>query len=158
MKALEVIQAVQGKKGQHVQAVWAREAKVKKSCNFSIVKRTAAWVRSGIDYANLAKVKEGIEMGEREEVKPIWNGKGEWVQFPFIFRHKETGQEYVRLYPAVFDNLKNQTRVEWLMDGVVASYEQVEPYLMGSEKRNADKEPADCFSLKPENIIEIAGE
>ena len=162
MKALQVVQAVNGKKGQHVLAVWSREAKTVKGCAFSIVKRTAAWVRSGISYANLTSVKEGIQSGTREAVASLpW---GQWREgfANYIIDHTPKGStvpvEYVRLYPATFANLAKETRVEWMMDGVVATYAEVEPYLLASEKKKDDDKPVECFTLRAESIIEIAGE
>lgn len=157
MQTAEIVKAVQDKKGQHVQAVWRRDAKTKKGTAFKIEKRTCAWVRSGINYANLATVKEGIESGERGEVQPLQKGQA-WLQFPFTLRNETSGQEYVRLYPATFENLRKETKTEWIMDGVVVPYEQVEQYLLASDKRKEDKETPPCFLLKSESVMEIAGE
>jgi hypothetical protein len=153
MKAIEIIQAVQNRKGQHVKVTWQRPAKTLKDCALTIAKRTSAYVRAGIEYANLATVKEAIASGERDEVQslPSWS---EWVQYPFISRHKQTGQEYVRLYPAVFANLKPE--VEWSIGGKPATYAECEPYLLASEKRKDDDERPACFSLKAEDVIAIA--
>lgn len=60
-----------------------------------LIKSTVGVFRSGIDYANLASVKDGIESGVRGEVEPLpW---GQWALFPWIITHN--GAEYVRLYP-----------------------------------------------------------
>lgn len=157
MQTNEIVQAIQTRKGQHVQATWQREAKTKKGTAFKIEKRTCAWVRSGIDYSKLASVKQGIESGERGEVQPLpkWS---EWMQFPFTLKHVDNGTEYVRLYPATFQNLAKETKVEWLMDGVVSTYAEVEPYLLASEKRDEEKESPACFTLKAESVMTIAGE
>lgn len=159
MKALEVVQAVQGKKGQHVQAVWARRAKTLEGVTMSIVKRTAAWVRTGVKFSNLAKIAQGVEMGTRDAVSKLPFGNWRAGFENLIIDHTPKGQtqsvEYVRLYPATFPNLKTP-KVEWLIDGAVATYEQVEPYLLASEKRKDERE-IDCFTLRADNIIEIAG-
>ena len=153
MKAIEIIQAVQDRKGQHVKVTWQRVAKTLKGTAQLITKRTSAFVRAGIEYANLASVKEAIASGDRDEVQalPSWS---EWVQYPFISQHKQTKQQYVRLYPAVFANLKPE--VEWSLDGKPATYEQVEPYLLASEKRKEDDDKPACFSLKADDVIAIA--
>ena len=119
-----------------------------------IVKRTSAYVRAGIAYANLAVVKEAIATGERGEVEQItW---AEWIQYPFILRHKRTMQEYVRLYPASFDNLKAE--VEWSIDGKPATYGQVAPYLLAKEKHKDNESAPLCFTLKAEDVIDIPAE
>jgi hypothetical protein len=150
MKAQEIVQNVASKKGQHVLATWQRAAKTFKDCPMVIAKRTSAWVRAGIEYANLAVVKEAVASGERDEVEGLkW---GEWIQYPFVIGHK--GQEYVRLYPASFDNLK--PIVAWTIDNRPASYEEVEPYLLASEKRKDDEDKPLCFTLKADSVISIA--
>jgi hypothetical protein len=150
MNAKQVVGQVKNAKGQHVLAVWERSAKVKKDIPFDVRKRTAAWVRAGINYANLASVKSGIEAGTRDEVGALpW---GEWSEYPFIISHK--GSDYVRLYPASFENLATPI-VAWLIDNLPVSYEQVEPYLLASEKRKEDDKPIECFTLKADNLIAI---
>jgi len=152
MQATVIVSQLQGRKGQHVLAVWQRVAKTFKDCPMLITKRTSAWVRAGIAYANLAVVKEGIASGERGEVEEIkW---AEWIQYPFILRHKATHKEYVRLYPAVFDNLKTPS-VEWAIDGKPAAYEQVEPYLLASEKRKDNEDRPLCFTLCADDVIAL---
>ena len=142
---------MQSHKGQHVKATWQRVCGVLKNCPSLIVKRTSAYVRAGIDYANLASVKAGVASGERGEPEGLpW---GEWAQFPFIIAHK--GKDYVRLYPATFANLTTPI-VEWSIDGKPATYEQVEPYLLAKEKRKPDDDKPLCFTLKAEDIIALA--
>ena len=151
MKASQIIEQIESRRGRHVKVTWQRVAKtLKGASSLLIVKRTCAWVRSGIDYANLGVVQEGIANGERGEVQPLpW---GEWIQFPFIIGHK--GVEYVRLYPAAFDNLVPS--VEWSINGRPASYEAVEPYIQSSEKRKTEDEKPLCFTVKAESVIDIA--
>lgn len=146
MNASEIVENLKGKKGQHVAATWQRPAKTYKNCPHVIAKRTSVFVRSGIDFANLATVKNGIESGERGEVQPLpW---GKWKQFPYVIEHN--GVEYVRLYPAAFENLKPS--VEWSINGKPAKFEDVEPFLLASEL----KEKNECFVVKAENVIDIA--
>lgn len=154
MKATAIVQAVQNKKGQHVLAVWERTAKTLKTSSVVIGKRTSAYVRAGINYANLGAVKDGIATGERGEVESLpW---GQWRSGfeTMIIDHK--GTEYVRLYPATFGNLVPS--VQWSLDGRLATYDEVEPHLLASEKRKEDDEKPLCFTLKAETVLEIAGE
>jgi len=151
MNASEIISALKGKAGQHVQIVWQRAAKVAKSCQFLIVKRTTAYVRSGINYSNLQSIRDAIEAGTREAVEGLpW---GQWREgfANYIIDHKD--KEYVRLYPASFDNLSHP-QVEWLMDGKPATYTEVEPYLLASEKHKDEDKPA-CFTVNAENVLSV---
>lgn len=150
MKSEQIVDALQTIKGQHVRVVWARKCEVKKGSP-DIVKRTIAFVRTGIDYANVAEVREAIEARERGEVQPIWKGKGEWTEFPFVFKHVTTGAEYVRLYPASFDNLTPS--VQYSVNGEPVTFELVRPYLKASELREGEKPT--CFCLKAENVETI---
>lgn len=119
MNASDIVNQLKNVKGQHVKASWERQVKTPKECPSVILKRTTAYVRAGIDYANLKSVKDGIASGERGEVEPLpW---GTWTEFPFIIAHN--GVEYVRLYPAAFDNLKAE--VSYTIDGAQATTEQV---------------------------------
>jgi hypothetical protein len=138
-------------KGQHVPITWRREMKTRKGTTEKVEKLTRAYVRAGIDYANLASVKEGIESGERGEVQPLpaWQ---EWAQFPFILRHKENGTEYVRLYPAKFDNLK--PHVEYYVNGALVNEETVKPLCLASEFRERET-PAEVFQVKADSILSI---
>jgi hypothetical protein len=153
MTSNQILAKIIEHKGQHVPAVWQRSLKTLKGVTQTVTKQTTAFVRAGIDYANLKSVKEGIESGERGEVQPLpsWS---EWVQFPFILRHKENGTEYVRLYPASFDNLKEKNQVQYFLDGQPATLEQVRPLCLASEFRNSD-EPLVCFTLKTESVLAI---
>jgi hypothetical protein len=158
MNALEIVEQLKGKKGQHVKIEWLRMAKVLKDCPFMIAKRTIAWVRSGITYANLADIREGIEAGTREAVEGLpW---GQWREgyTNYIIDHTPKGQtdsvEYIRLYPASFDNLATPT-VQWTLDGQPVDYQAVESWLLSSEKRKDDEEKAACFTVKAESVVSI---
>lgn len=155
MKAENMVEILKNKKGQHVAVTWSRQAKTRKGVEMVIAKRTTAHVRSGIDFANLATVKSGIESGERGEVQAIWKGAGEWAQFPFIIRHKVTGATYLRLYPSAFANLVPS--VEWTMNGKPCTKADCEPHLLASELRDNEDAP-ECFTVKAESVIEIDGE
>jgi hypothetical protein len=145
MKAIQIYDTLRQKKGQHVQICWQRAAKILQSCAYQIEKQTIAYCRSGINYANLAQVKESIELGLRGDVQSLpW---GQWDLFPFIISHK--GVEYVRLYPAVFDNLK--PTVNWFMNSTPMDFSKLAPYLQASEKKKEDEKPI-CFTVKAESV------
>ena len=147
MKAQEIISQIQGKAGQHVKAIWQRLAKTRKGCNAVIAKRTEAYIRTGIDYANMA-------VNADKETGPLpW---GEWMPGfeRYIITHKDN--EYVRLFPASFANLQNAMKVEWTMDGIPATYEQVEPFLLASEKHKEGDDKPLCFTIKAQSLVAIA--
>ena len=109
-------------------------------------------MRSGINYSNLASVRDAIEAGKREPVEGLpW---GQWREgcANYIIDHKD--KEYVRLYPASFDNL-SKASVQWLLNGKPCQYKDVEPYLLASEKHKDDDEKPACFTVNAENILSI---
>jgi hypothetical protein len=151
MNAKQIVSLVASHKGQNLRASWERQAKTFKDCALNIRKSTSCIVRAGIDYANLASVKSEIELGTRDAVEPLpW---GTWQEFPFIIAHK--GQEYVRLYPASGFAADVKPQVDWTIDGRPASYREVEPYLLASEKPNPLEPAAKCFTLKADSILSI---
>lgn len=151
MNAIEVVNLLKDKKGQHVQIAWQRMAKTFKVAGVMVGKTTVAWVRSGISYANLADVREGIEKGEREPVQGLpW---GQWREGYANYIIDNGEQEYIRLYPASFDNLK--PTVQWTLEGIPTTYDKVEPYLLASEKRKEDEEKAACFTIRASDIVSV---
>lgn len=156
MNANEIVEQLKNHKGQHVPACWQTTLKTRANVNVVVTKRTTCFVRAGIDYANLKSVKEGIENGERGEVQPLpW---GEWEEFPFIIRHTPKGatevKRYVRLYPAVFENLKAKMEVEYTIDGVPATKEQCVPLCLASAFPERE-EPAKCFNPSADAFLSI---
>lgn len=152
MKAYEVFQELVGRKGQHVKITWQRSAKLRKGTDHLVFKRTTAHVRAGINYSNLTDIREGIEKGTREPVEGLpWGVWREGFQ-NFIIDNGE--KEYIRLYPASFDNLKPQ--VTWLLDGREVEYAEVEPYLLASEKPKTHEEKSACFNVNAADIITVA--
>lgn len=149
MNATKIVRQLKDHKGQHIQVCWERTMKTRADFSmFSITKRTCAYVRAGIDYANLSAVKAGIECGERDEVQALpW---GEWKDFPFIIQHN--GTEYVRLYPATFDNLK--PTVEYFCNDAPISAEGAKQYCLASEFREREEKPL-CFTIKAESLVRI---
>ncbi len=143
MKASEIINKLRNRKGQHVGVQWARPMKTRADVSAVVIKHTTAYVRAGIDYANLASVKDS---GREVESLP-W---GQWAEFPFSITHK--GAEYIRLYPATFGNLRPTVR--YTVNGKVASVDEVKPLCLASEFRESDEAPA-CFTIKAENIVGI---
>ena len=151
MKAAEIVSELkQTNKGAHVKVTWSRPCKTLKSFDGGVItKRTSAFVRAGIDFANLASVKNSIANGERGEVQSLpW---GTWREFPFVIEHK--GNEYVRLYPASFNNLRPS--VEYSRDGFPVTLNEIAPFLQASELRDNDDKPIECFTVKADSVISV---
>ncbi len=147
MKIQEIIQALTGHAGEHIFAVWERPMKVRKSVLSLVTKRVTCHVRSGIDFARLTNVKQGIESGERGEVQSLpW---GQWAQFPLWITHK--GKDYIRLYPQSFGNIPLAT--EYFIDGIPAEKSAVEPLCLASEF--SERETPDCFTVTADYVIAI---
>ena len=141
-------------KGANIVLEWKRQVKTFKGCDKAIDKHVRMVGRVGIDYDNQAAVQEKRENGELPaQSQPIWHGAGEWAIFPFLIRHKKTGQMYLRLYNGT--STRVPVKVEWHLDGDVVPYEQVEPFLLASEK---DGEKGDCFCCKVEDVLRIGNE
>jgi hypothetical protein len=98
--------------------------------------------RAGIDFANLASTRKGIEGGERGEVQPLsW---GEWFAFPYVITHK--GGYYFRLYPVSVQS------VTYMVNGAEVSREAWLGYLTPSARAEAESgERPHCITVKAEN-------
>lgn len=105
--------------------------------------RTVA--RAGVDYANLAKVKEAVANGERGEVQPLpW---GEWSRFPYTIAHK--GKEYVRLYPVP----NAHTEVVYTVNGERVTRETWAGYLTPAARASMNSgETPECITVAAENV------
>jgi hypothetical protein len=146
MNAQVIIDSLLGRAGQHCPVTWHRLCKTRKGAA-PVTKKTTAYVRTGIDFANLASVKAGIASGERGEVQSLpW---GEWARFPYIIAHK--GQEYVRLYPASFANLRPV--VQYFQNGQPVAFEAVSGSLLASELPSGEQ--PECFTVKAGDVESI---
>jgi len=146
MKAQDIVEKIRNSKGQHVKVIWAKVCKTKGGHSI-VVKKTVAWVRSGIDFSHLKPVKEAIENGERGPANPLpW---GKWKEFPFVIEHQDN--EYVRLYPSVFDNLRS--RSEYTRNGEPVALEDIKDTLYASELSGGEK--VECFTVKADNVISV---
>lgn len=149
MKINEIIEVLKKNAGCNIPAVWTRTLKSRKDMPI-VIKTTVAHVRGGIDFSNLASVKNAIANGEREEVQSLpW---GIWACFPVHIEHN--GNDYCRLYPASFDNLKPQVSYRLAESGEIISREMAEQYCLASEFSKGDEKP-DCFTLKAESLVSL---
>lgn len=114
----------------------------------SFRKVTEGVVTTGVDFANLAKVQEGIANGERGEVQPLpW---GEWVEFPYIITHK--GNYYLRL------TLRSPMRVTTReVDGEAVTREEWNAYLTPSALAKAEDGEAPLVITPKMETITLLG-
>lgn len=134
-------------KGQFMRAAWKSNPKPASAFkHVNLEKRTTTIVRSGLEFQNLATVKEGIESGERGEVQELpW---GSWVFYPYLIKHNES--YYCRLYPT--DSIPI---VRYFANDQEVDKETFASYLTPSEakKLTGDKEKPECFTIKMENVL-----
>lgn len=153
-------------KGRNLKATWRRNAKVRKGIAAWIEKETSATIRTGINFANLSSVKEGIANEERGQVQALqW---GTWSDFPFIIEHK--GNDYLRLYPAssvpfVYEEGKavctqeegsiQHPKVQWYLNGNKVPFHLVEQFLLASEHPKPIEETPICFTIKMADLVSL---
>ena len=145
-------------KGANLSISWERDCKIRKKLKGSkepitdkITKAVDAVCRIGIDYDNIKKVQDKRESGELPtENTGLWFGKGEWVDFPYIVKHKTTGKLYFRMY---YGSNSKPGKCQFKKNGVDCSFADVEKYLLASEKTPKD---GDCFYVKLEDVKNIA--
>lgn len=132
-------------KGQFIAVVFTSEKKPSaQHKGVRLTKSVRMVARAGIDFANLAVVREGIASGERGEVQPLpW---GEWESFPYVIAHK--GERYYRLYPVA----GSVPSVTYMVDGVAVDREAWMGYLTPSERARMESgERPDCITVKASN-------
>ena len=143
--------AMTTRKGVNVNLAWERNCKTLKACSDTITKRTNMTGRVGINYSNQKAVQELRDAGELpSEEQPIWHGKGEWVIFPYILRHVDTNQLYLRLYKGT--DSRHIPSVQYFRNGIEVSKESVLNELQASEKRASN---GLCFAVKIEDMLSI---
>lgn len=166
MNKNNVLELLKENKGRNLKATWRRNAKVRKGVTALIEKETSATIRTGINFANLSSVKEGIANEERSEVQALqW---GTWSEFPFIIEHK--GNDYLRLYPAssvpfVYEEGKavctqeegniQRPKVKWFLDGREIPFVLIQEFLLASELPKPIEETPICFTIKFNDLISL---
>ena len=135
--------------------MWKSEPKP--AANFKEVrleKRTSAIVRSGINFAALSAVKNGIADGTRPEVGEL--PYGEWKidangnsMFPYVIETK-TGDQ-IRMYPS-----DTKASTIYHVNGEVVEKDKFASYLTPSDAKKlySDDRPL-CFNVKRENVLGI---
>lgn len=139
--------------GAFYKVQWTRDCKVRKSAGpIRVFKNVLAYVKTGLNYDNIASVQAKRDAGElpSENAGLPW---GQWFDFPRVIEHK--GEYYLRLYPAnefgpmkrnffILENSKMRD-IDWV---------EAEKYLLASEFADSEKQ-IDCFTVKLSNLVEL---
>ena len=148
MKHNEIESIVKGKaKGQFSNMKWHKELKTRKGVADVVTKESNAVVRFGVEYDNIADVKEMRENGElpSENQGLPW---GVWKQYPYTIEHK--GNEYLRC--ATVNNTKVHT--QYFRNGNPISKAEAEEICLKSEFPTNDK-ALEIMTINMDNIDEI---
>lgn len=147
-------------KGGFVRVCWKSNPKPAAAFkNVTLEKRTSAVVRAGINFANLASVKDAIAAGERGAVQELpwgkWfidaNGK-DW--FPYLIEHKD--EMYIRLYPSNSEASNHKTTTMYLIEGKEVTKQEFAGCLTPSEAKkllDPTVERPECFTIKENNVL-----
>lgn len=134
------------RKGQIVTVETERSMKVRKNQE-PILKQSEFQCRVGVNYDNIASVKEGRANGEKpaENAGLPW---GEWVVFPYVIAHK--GEYYVRC-TVVRNNFRKAAK--FIRGGVEISKEEAQIACLASEfSEGGDNE---VFNIKVSSIRSV---
>ena len=101
--------------------------------------------RLGVGYDNMKTVQEKRENGDLPEINQGLKGV-KWLRYPYTLISVKTQKVLLRV--SLCKDSKITTK--WVLNGEPATYEQVEPYLLASEKRKNNK--PDVINVKIENI------
>ena len=107
-----------------------------------LTKRTTYNAVRFCDYENLSSTKEKREQGI-EAQKPTW---WEWVEFPYVARHKSKGTKYIVVKPT-----DKYPTSEYFIDGIKVDYEDIKYCL----KKTSNNEPS-VFMLKVDSVTYLA--
>jgi len=145
-------EAMKTRKGVNIRLAWRRNCKVKKNVTDTIEKATVGVGRIGIEYDNQASVIAKRESGELpEETQPIWHGKGEWLIYPYLIRHVDTNQLYLRIYKGT--SATAIPHVQFYRNGEPVTKESLDAELLSSEK--STEKDGDCYCVKLDDMTMI---
>ena len=135
------------RKGQIVTVKTQRPLKVRKG-QPEATKTSEFQCRVGVNYDNIATVKEGRANGElpAQNAGLPW---GEWAVFPYVIAHKD--QLYVRC--TMLDNAFRRSPVFALADGTVLTKAEAQAMSLASEFKEGDN--STVFNIKLSSILEV---
>lgn len=138
-------------KGQIVTLRTMKDCKMRKG-EALIVKDSTFQCRVGVNYDNIANVKEKREDGRlpEENAGLPW---GQWVEglFPYVIEHK--GSYYFRC--TMLHNEHSIHKRRFLRNGIEVSVDEAKAACLASEFK--DMSDNDVFCVRVENIMEING-
>lgn len=140
-------------KGQIATLLTERDCKMRKGMP-QVRKRALFQCRVGVDYNNIAAVKEGRENGTLPaEPQPLsW---GRWMEglFPYVIVHTPKGETEERHYfRCTSIDSKFIPKVQYLLNGENITDERAKELCLGSEFSEKESE---VFVVKVESILEI---
>jgi len=137
-------------KGQFVAIEWEREAKTLKRSNPpAILKRTKAVVRFGVNYDNIARVKEGREDGTLPAENPGMSW-GTWVEGCVNYLKEHNGKYYLRC--TIIHNDACKPKVAWTANGEAVEKDSILDFLASSEKQ---EHTGEVFDLCLNNLLTL---
>jgi hypothetical protein len=143
----QMLDLLMSRRGQIVTVKTTRPVKMKKG-QAEVTKTSEFQCRVGVNYENMAAVKEGRANGEMpaENQGLPW---GEWIEFPYTIGHK--GETYVRC--TMLNNAFRRAPVFTLADGTVVDKETVKQGALASEFREGDDNLV--FNIKVSSLVEV---
>ena len=143
----QMLELLMSRKGQIVTVKTQRPVKMKRG-QPEVFKASEFQCRVGVNYDNIAVVKEGRATGElpAENAGLPW---GEWLEFPYTIGHK--GETYVRC--TLLNNAFRRAPVFTLADGTVVDRETVKAGALASEFRDGDDSVV--FNIKVSSLVEV---
>lgn len=140
-------------KGANIVLEWTRDAKVRKGSP-KVRKMVRMVGRIGVEYDALKAVQQKRSNGELPSENQGLAEWAEWVQYPFVIRHRTKGTLYLRMYKGT--SKKTHPSVAYILDGKAVSFEAVEAMLLASEKRGHDD--TDTFMVKVDDLTRVWSE
>jgi hypothetical protein len=152
MNAMQLFNAIGNRqKGAFATVTTFRAAKCRKGSPL-VEKRSTSQMRLGHSYENQASTKEAREEGrEKMDADKLWHEPATDIDGNrnLLRRHKTTGQLYL-----VGQSTGNRPVTVWYRDGVEVAKEEIEDFLLASEK--SDGTTPDYTFHKLENVEAVA--
>lgn len=147
----DAVQKLFALKGQFASLRMVRSMKVRKG-EAPITKDSTFTCRIGVDYDNIADVKEKREIGAlpEENAGLPW---GEWALFPYVITYK--GNFYFRC-TQVNGNANSTPKTRYLRNGQEITKDEAEIACLASEFK--DSSDRNVFNVTISNLVAINGE
>lgn len=149
----DFLEKLMARRGQIVTVRTRRPLKMRKGAE-TVLKTSDFQCRVGVDYDNIATVKEGRANGElpAENAGLPW---GEWAVFPYVIRHTSKGSTQEELYVrcTMLNNGYRKSPVFELTDGTVVEKEEAMLMALASEFKEGDDNAV--FNIKLSSILEV---